>query len=272
MRPYATVSPLFWTGSTGKRLREQPDAQRVAFYLMTSPHSHQSGIYYLPMMYLCHELGIAEEGAMKALAWLYQEEFCEYDETSEWIWVCGMAEWQIGAGLSPSDKRCKGMQQFLTTLPDLPFIAKFIARYANDFHLTVEISPLQGASEGASSEQIRTEQEKNRTDKRAEARRNEVLESDPESKPRGHSLATRIPEDFRLDDDLTTYATSRLPGVRVPELLENFRNYHTANGTTMKDWNAAWRTWVGNALRLGYPGAPSKFSPPEPKRSREFGK
>lgn len=166
MRPYAQVSPLFWTGRTGKKLRKIPDAQRLALYLMTSPHSHQTGLYYLPMMYLCNETGLPEKGACKALLWLSGEGFAKYDEASEWVWVCEMASWQIGSSLSVGDKRCKGVQQYLETLPELSFIDAFVSRYAPDFHITrPEIRALQGATEGASSEQNRegegTEQRKN---------------------------------------------------------------------------------------------------------------
>jgi hypothetical protein len=158
MRPYATVSPLFWTGSTGKKLRKNPDAQRIALYLMTCPHSHQTGVYYLPMMYLCNEVGIPEKGASKALAWLSEEGFAKYDNASEWVWVCEMASWQIGSSLTETDKRCKGVQQYISTIPSLPFVPGFRARYSVDFHLVppLKISPLQGATEGASSEQSGT--------------------------------------------------------------------------------------------------------------------
>ncbi len=37
MRDYAVVSPRFWTGDTGRFLRQHPDAQRLALYLMTCP-------------------------------------------------------------------------------------------------------------------------------------------------------------------------------------------------------------------------------------------
>lgn len=30
--------------------------------------------------------------------------------------------------------------------------------------------------------------------------------------------------------------------------LEHFRDHHTARGTTMIDWDAAWRTWCRNAV------------------------
>jgi hypothetical protein len=171
MRPYATVSPRFWTGSTGKQLRKLPDVQRVAFYLLTSPHSHQSGIYLMPLMYLCNEIGIQEKAASKALQWLSKEGFATYDAATEWVWVHEMAAWQIGTGLSAQDKRCKGVQQYVDGLPRLPFVGQFVRRYASDFHLdpsrTEELQGPSGQSsiplEGASSEQEQEqEQEQNK--------------------------------------------------------------------------------------------------------------
>ena len=37
MRDYGMVSPRFWIGETGRKLRKLPDAQRVAMYLLTAP-------------------------------------------------------------------------------------------------------------------------------------------------------------------------------------------------------------------------------------------
>lgn len=265
MRPYATVSPLFWTGTTGKRLRANPDAQRLAFYLMTSPHSHQSGVYYLPMMYLCHEVGIDQEGATKALAWLSQEAFCTYDQQSEWVWVHEMAAWQIGTELSEQDKRCKGIQQYIGALPELTFLGAFVDRYAGDYYLSGR--GLKGASSDQNRSGTGTDQEQKG---RADAPDDVNSGSAAESKPRGHSRARQLPDDFALDEELSTYATTRLPGVQVPQLLENFRNHHKSRGEALKDWRAAWRTWVGKAISYGYPGQQRGRANPEPPRSRAF--
>lgn len=220
MRPYATVSPLFWTGKTGKKLRQLPDAQRVAMYLMTSPHSHQSGLYWLPMMYICNEIGIPLEGASKALECLTAEDFCEYDESTEWVWVCEMAAWQIGTELSEGDKRCKGLQQYLTSLPTLPFLDTFIDRYAADFHLRPsQARGIKAPSGGAPSEQSGTE--KNRADR-----------------------ATRIPDDFSLTQERRLVAEAeRLPAERT---FEKFCDYWRAIGGQKArkiDWEATWRNW-----------------------------
>ena len=57
MRDYAKVSPHFWTGTTGKKLRSSPEAVIVAMYLMTCPHANMLGLYYMPLLYVAHETG-----------------------------------------------------------------------------------------------------------------------------------------------------------------------------------------------------------------------
>ncbi|HYC01635.1 MAG TPA: hypothetical protein VEC57_21065 [Candidatus Limnocylindrales bacterium] len=267
MRPYATVSPLFWTGATGKRLRKDPDAQRVAFYLITSPHSHQSGLYYLPMMYLCHEVGISPEGASKALRSLSEDGFCVYDETSEWIWVKEMAAWQIGQGLQASDKRCKGVQQYLLTVPELPFIAEFIARYGDDFHLY--IAPGKGSKsplEGASSEQNRsgTEQEHNTPEARA---------SGADDKP-ARAKGTRIAIPFPLTDAMRSWAAEQYPNVDVKAATAEFEDYWVGvpgpKGLKL-DWVATWRNRIRDvSLRQKRNGYASQQIAAAP-RARAFG-
>jgi len=92
MRDFAKVSPLFWTGKTGKEIRESGrDVQVVALYLMTCPTSNMIGMYYLPIPTLCHEVNISKQGAMKALQSLSKVGFACYDEASEYVWVVEMA-------------------------------------------------------------------------------------------------------------------------------------------------------------------------------------
>jgi len=59
--------------------------------------------------------------------------------------------------------------------------------------------------------------------------------------------ATQLPESFFPDE--TGQALARELRVSQSE-LEKFRDYHTAKGSTMKDWQAAWRTWVRNAAKF----------------------
>ena len=110
MRDYSKVSPLFWTGSTGKELRKNPEALIVAMYLMTNPHANMLGLYYIPIIYIAHETGLGIEGASKGLEWGKRAGFCDYDPISEMVWVYEMARFQIEDELKSADKRCLGVQ------------------------------------------------------------------------------------------------------------------------------------------------------------------
>lgn len=253
MRPYATISPLFWTGSTGKRLRLNPDVQRVAFYLITSPHSHQSGMYYLPIMYLCHEVGISIDGASKALGWLSSEGFCVYHEDSEWIWVREMAAWQIGSNLSVSDKRCRGVQQYLGALPNLPFAADFVRRYASDYHLGGPCKASGSPSEDPPSDQDQDqdqEQNRNRTEHQQRCAPDDAGSDDETSSSRTaikSQRGTRITLPFPITDAMLEWAAKSFPNVDVKAVTAEFEDYWRAvpgaKGVKL-DWVATWRNRV----------------------------
>jgi hypothetical protein len=230
------VSPLFWTGNTGKLLRTDRDAQVVAIYLMTSPHSHQTGLYYLPKMYLAHETGIPLEGACKALERLAEDSFCVYDDASEWIWVREMAAWQIGTGLKPLDKRCEGVHKYLESVPKLPFLGEFVERYEDDFHLATTPTPSKGPPEGHSL--IRTGQEQ---DKGALPPAPE--KSARQGKPR---RASRVPEDFLPD---LAFAVGQIADIDADAEVRKFRDWEFK--TPRSDWAATWRNWIGTCRESG---------------------
>lgn len=68
MRDYSKVNGQFWTGKTGKALRGDAQAQLVALYLVTSPHSNMIGVFHCPVLYIAHETGNATEDSVP-LAW-----------------------------------------------------------------------------------------------------------------------------------------------------------------------------------------------------------
>jgi uncharacterized protein YdaU (DUF1376 family) len=63
--------------------------------------------------------------------------------------------------------------------------------------------------------------------------------------------AIPFPENFVLGDEQRAAADRHgIPAARVAGVFEHFRDHHTARGSVMKDWNAAWRTWCKNDLRF----------------------
>lgn len=133
MRAFGVVSPQFWTGRTGKEIQAAgPEAVILAMYLMTSPHSHMCGLYYLPKPYIKIDTGRplrAIDIALKQLANLPSGGFAYYDEESQHVWIPEMLRWQVGT-LKPSDSRVQAIAKWYQGLPKIPFVHAFYDRYS----------------------------------------------------------------------------------------------------------------------------------------------
>lgn len=59
---------------------------------------------------------------------------------------------------------------------------------------------------------------------------------------------TQIDPDFEVTNKMRQWAASR--GMPNPDSeIEHFIDYHLAHGSTMRDWQAAFRTWLRNAKK-----------------------
>ena len=71
-------------------------------------------------------------------------------------------------------------------------------------------------------------------------------------KPRVGKIAKPLPDGFQPNAEGVSYALSR--NVDLASELTPFRNWHTAKGSSMKDWDAAWRTWADKGVEFGRAG------------------
>lgn len=136
MRDYSKVAPTFWTGQTGRQIKESgPESVIVALYLMTSPHANMLGLYYCPLAYIANDTGLSMQGASKGLQRSIEAHLCAYDAPSEVVWVYEMAGYQIEWQLKPGDKRVSGIAREYAKLPKCPFLSEFFDKYAAAFHM-----------------------------------------------------------------------------------------------------------------------------------------
>ncbi len=138
MREYATVSPRFWTGETGKFLRRHPNAQRLAFYLMTCPNSTMLGLFYVPLPTIVHETGMTLEQVREGFERGLEGGFARYDEVSETVYIPEMARFQIADELKPKDNRSIAVEKALAAFVKShksPYVKDFVEKYAARFHL-----------------------------------------------------------------------------------------------------------------------------------------
>jgi len=82
-------------------------------------------------------------------------------------------------------------------------------------------------------------------------------------KQRKPKRATQLPEDFEPSENNRQVAAEQ--GVSIHDQLPQFRDYHRAKGSTMKDWHAALNTWLRNAKKFdgGRTGKPPQETPHE---------
>lgn len=60
--------------------------------------------------------------------------------------------------------------------------------------------------------------------------------------------SSSIPDDFQPElTEASRKIVSRWPSGMLEREVDKFRNHHTAKGSKMKDWQAAFRTWISNA-------------------------
>lgn len=263
MRDYAKVSPSFWTGETGKDLRRRGiEGAYVGVYLMTAPGSNMLGLYYQPLLYMAHETGLGIEGATKGLRWAIECGFCRHDETTEFVWVCEMARYQIGDSLKSEDKRCVGIQRDYDALPHNPFLGAFFDRYALDFHLTKRRNSeadLEAPSKPLRCKEQEQEQEIEKKDRPVGLSKEEGIAN-------GHDLlgdatkrrSKRCPTDFVVTAIMRAEIAADCPGVDIDFETKAFRDHDFK--VARIDWHAAWRNWLREAFKRLPPSAkPEKY-------------
>ena len=155
MRKYSSITPKFWIGKTGRKLRCDISAKLVAAYLLSCPNNDMTGVFYCPLCQISAETGLPLEapsvplpspfqgplkGIREALETLQREDFAIYDYESEYVFVKKMALFQIAPELKPTDKRVTGIRTAIESMPD-NFKYLFIKEYNECFNLDFKNIP-----------------------------------------------------------------------------------------------------------------------------------
>lgn len=279
MRDYGIVSPRFWIGETGRKLRKMPDAQRIALYLMTAPMAEMTGVFYCPVATILNDVGdpceglasayegaseglargdvppseghqMGIEGVKRALKTLQELDFCFYDFESEFVFVKEMACWQIAEKLRPSDNRVKGIRRAVENFPK-PMRTRFLARYNEDFSLGFEekteaekASPLEAPSEPHRSQEQEQKQEQEQEHK-------EVVAA-PASKPKSKREPVLLFPDA-LPAEWRQAALEVRTDVTPERVFLKLRGRFAPTTTkkTMGNWRKVFLDWIGREFPEG---------------------
>jgi hypothetical protein len=76
-----------------------------------------------------------------------------------------------------------------------------------------------------------------------------------ELEPNNHisKKAKQVPSHWKPSPEFAIECNEKFPALTIANEVEAFIDYHTANGSTFKDFNAAFRTWCRNAVKFQAP-------------------
>ena len=153
MRDYAKASPRFWTGDLGRSLRGDPEAQAMAWYLITAPGSNMVGLYHLPIAYAAADLGSPLQGASKALRRVCGVGLAVYDEVAEVVWVKEALRHEVGESIKATDHKVKAIRKIIGEHRKSFLFNDLRERYGAGFAAVFEgiASPLQAPSKPLAS-------------------------------------------------------------------------------------------------------------------------
>ena len=122
---YRTIDGRFWTDTKLRKLGLE--ARYLLLYLITNPHTHVSGLYYLPDGAAMEETGLAKPKLNTLYDTLSKAGICSFDRTLSLIWVRNMLRYQgkgekVHRGAvrhAESLHNCKLLQDFWQYYPEL---------------------------------------------------------------------------------------------------------------------------------------------------------
>jgi DNA-binding transcriptional regulator YhcF (GntR family) len=123
-------------------------------------------------------------------------------------------------------------------------------RYNSNLY-TVMISPPEGTNMSSEGTKVSEEGTKmsQRVDKNVQVTRTTELE------PKNYitKKAQQLPTDWKPSPDFADECAKKFPTLIIANEVEAFIDYHTANGSVFKDFQAAFRTWCRNAVKFQAP-------------------
>jgi len=142
----------FWRDEVGCKLRERGlNAQVLAIYLLTCPHSNHSGLFYLTPNMTAHHTGLSER-VIRALVPVFEEiGFARWDLEHEVVWVVDAALAVMNAQrvMAPSDLRLRAIRKEVKSVAHSPLALAFAEHYHTQIPLGRELVADLRARHGA---------------------------------------------------------------------------------------------------------------------------
>jgi hypothetical protein len=220
-----------------------------------------------------------------------REKFCR---GYAWDWMVAQARFADCAASIAGKTVCLRRGQFTHSVRfmadvwnwDKAAVARFLARLKTESMIETETDtgqlivticnydqyqadarPTDTATDTATDTPARQQRDSSETKNKNDERRKEgsSLESTRKRAPRNPEIS--IPENWCPSDRNVADATVRgFSQQEIDSEADRFRDHHLARGSSFRNWDAAWRTWLGNARRFSAGGSVARFPNPGPGR------
>lgn len=107
---YKQVDERFWKDAKVKRLSK--DGYLFFLYLLTSPHTHYTGITEMNLDYVNIDTPLSEKESKAAFKELVALGIIAYDKQNKIVWIKNMHKYQV-----KSEKQLRGAQAHINSLP-----------------------------------------------------------------------------------------------------------------------------------------------------------
>lgn len=236
---YRSIETSMWSDPDFESLTVY--AKLLFVYLITSPYSHVSGIYYVRKSVVIEETGLTEKAYRSGIDTLSKLEMCYFDIPKNIVWVKN--------GLK---RQGRGHKVFISAANHLKTLHNsFLIKDFLDYYPQVGKLCDEGFVDTLSD----------RVSEFAFPNPNPNPVSDPVPEKGRRQKKTKpekfpIPPDWQPTDAMVQKMADEtgFPHSIILEETENMRDWALDSGATGLDWNARWRRWIRRARRDGLIG------------------
>lgn len=247
LRMYRTIDCRFWTDDKIRVF--SPGARLLILYLITNPHSHYCGLYYLSIVTMQHEVRLLKHFEA-SWAELQSSDMVRFDDHTEQVWVVKMLAYQ-----ARGQKLEKGAANHLRSLNPSPLVPQFLARYPNVGQFcssdTLSIAypcPIDTVPSFPSPDPdlLITPNPDLIPDLKST--------SHTKKKSSGHALDIPIPDDWSPKEHHQKLASARK--LDLPIEAAHFRGKAEELGWVTKDWDKKFNNWMLQEIKFRQRRAP----------------
>lgn len=138
----------------------------------------------------------------------------------------------------------------LKKFPNLKINGDANSSVSDETNLTVTLLNWLKYQGDYSTHRVRKFREMKRSKRRGEEKRKEEKRKEEKEEKKNNILPSEIPSAFSISESIKKWAKNKnLPNPETE--IEAFIDHHKSRGSLMKDWDAAFRTWIRNSVKFG---------------------